>query len=116
MPVMLPSAELLSQWAAEELWDWRVRVLFASACAIAALAALAIYLIWGNGRTGKSDGKTRRYLGRISVTLLVIAIGEASFFKEPLSTALLIATALVIGVAALEMPTAESDGEITDGS
>ena len=104
MPVMLPSAELLSQWAAEELWDWRVRALFGVVCALAAIAVLIIYLVWGRKQTGLSDGKARRYMGRISITLFVVALAEASFFKEPVSTMLLIATALAIGAIALGMP------------
>ena len=105
MPVMLPSAELLSQWAAEELWDWRVRALSSAICALAAIAVLVIYLIWGREREVRtSDGKARRYMGRISATLLVIALAEGSFFKEPVSTLLLIATALAIGAIALGMP------------
>ena len=101
---MIPSAELLAQWAAEELWDWRVRVMFASLCAAAALFALFVYLAWGRSQNGQSDGRARRYTGRISVSLIVIAVAEASFFKEPVSTALLLATALALGAIALGMP------------
>ena len=104
---MLPSAELLAQWAAEELWDWRVRVLFAVVCILAVLAVLAIYLIWGRNRQdaeGAVIGRARKYTGRVCVALLVIAVAEASFFKEPVSTGLLLATAVVVGAIALSMP------------
>lgn len=101
---MLPSAELLAQWAAEELWDWRVRAIFAAVCVMAALVALAIYFKWGRNDTGDSDGKARCYLGRVSVTLLVIAAFESLFFKEPVSTLLLLVTAAIVGAISLNLP------------
>lgn len=108
MPVMLPSAEQLSLWAAEELWDWRVRALFALVCIVAALAILAIYLVGNRGKSELSGSRARRYLGRIAVTLAVIAVAEISFFKEPVSLLLLLITAAVAGVAGLEFPPAPS--------
>ncbi len=99
-----PTPDMLALWAAEQLWDWRVRMLFAAVCVVAALAALFVYLKWGRGRTGQPDGKARTYLGRISVTIFVVAAAEMGFFREPVSTMLLVATAIVIGVAALRMP------------
>ena len=110
MPVMLPSAELLAQWAAEELWDWRVRALFAAVCAIAALATLVVYLAWGRNKESLSTGRPRRYLGRIAVVLLVVAGFEALFFKEPVSTALLLCTALIIGSIGLSLSAASPAG------
>lgn len=116
MSVMLPSAELLARWAAEELWDWRVRALFALVCAVAVLAVLVVYLAWGLGpaegeddaghlgKAPRDTGRARRYMGRISVALLVLAVAEASYFKEPVSTALLLLTALLIGLIALGQP------------
>ena len=99
-----PTADMLALWAAEQLWDWRVRMLFAAVCIIAALAALFVYLKWGRGRSGQPDGKARTYLGRIAVTTFVVAAAEMGFFRETVSTVLLVATAIVIGVAALRMP------------
>lgn len=113
MPVMLPSAELLAQWAAEQLWDWRVRAIFAAVCALAALATLVIYLKWGRGKAGDNAGKARRYAGRVSVILFVIAAFEALFFKEPVSTLLLLGTAIVVGIVALSLP--RSGEETADG-
>lgn len=104
MQVMIPSAELLAQWAAEELWDWRVRLLFATVCAFALIAALAIYLFFGRDREPGNAGRARRYMGRVSVTMFVTMIGEAAFFKEPVATALLAVTAIAIGAIALSMP------------
>ena len=108
MPVMLPSAEQLATWAAEELWDWRVRALFAVVCLVVMLVVLIIYLKWGRNR--KDDtGRMRRYLGRMSTSLLVVTIAEASFFKEPVSTVLLLVTSLAIGVIALGVPGDSAD-------
>ena len=109
MPVMLPSAEQLALWASEQLWDWRVRVLFAAICAIAMVAALVIYLAWGRNENRAATGKPRRYLGRVSVTLLLIAGGEIIFFKEPVSAILLLGTALAIGLIAFGMPERTQD-------
>ena len=116
MQVMIPSAELLAQWAAEELWDWRVRLLFATVCAFALIAVLAIYLFLGRDRETENSVRARRYTGRVSATMFVLAIGEAAFFKEPVSTALLAATAIAIGAIALSMPRepSPSPNPITD--
>lgn len=104
MQVMIPSAELLAQWAAEELWDWRVRLLFATVCAFALIATLAIYIFFGRDRKPSDVGRARRYMGRVSVTMFVATICEASFFKEPVATVLLAVTATAIGAIALSMP------------
>lgn len=107
MVAMVPSAELLSRWAAEELWDWRVRALFAALCVVFMLLVLAAYLLWG--RLPACDdlrhvGRARRYLTRLSVTSFAIAIGEASFFREPVAAVLLVATGIAVGIIALHMP------------
>ena len=99
-----PTADMLALWAAEQLWDWRVRLLFAVVCVVAALAALFVYLKWGRNRDGGPSPKARKYFGRIAVTTIVILIGEASFFKDSLATALLAVTALVIGIIGLRFP------------
>lgn len=104
MSVMIPSAETLAQWAAEELWDWRVRLLFAAICALAVIVVLVVYLVLGRTQSSRDDGRIRRYFGRVSITLLVIMVTEISFFKEPVSAALLTVTALAIGAIAFNMP------------
>ena len=122
MPVMLPSAELLAQWAAEELWDWRVRAIFGAVCALAALAVLGIYLIWGREKPGskasaQDASRARRYMGRVAVVLLVVALAEAAFFKEVVSAVLLLGTAAAIGLIALNMSddAAGNAAQITGG-
>ena len=118
MPVMLPSAELLAQWAAEELWDWRVRALFAALCVIAVLCALVAYLRWGRIESGSpaNGNRARTYIGRICVSVFVIALAEASFFKEPVSTVLLLATGLAVGLVALSMPRSSHNPDGSEAS
>ena len=99
-----PTPEMLAFWAAEQLWDWRVRMLFAIVCVIAALIALFVYLKWGRTRENASMSKARTYLGRISVTMFVITVVEQLFFKDGLASLLLLGTAIVIGVVGLRMP------------
>ena len=122
MSVMLPSAELLAQWAAEELWDWRVRAIFGVVCVLAVLAVLAIYLIWGREKSGseapvEDNGRARRYMGRVAVVLFVVALAEIAFFKEVVSAILLLGTAVAVGLIALSMPdgAVESAVHATDG-
>ena len=104
MQDMQPSAEQLALWAAEQVWDWRVRALFAAVCVAAVIATLIVYLVWERGNEEASSGRARTYTGRIAVTLAVIAAGEALFFKEPVSTILLLATAIAIGLVGLSLP------------
>ena len=105
MSTVTANSDLLAQWAAEELWDWRVRALFAAVCVLAALAAIAMYFICGRNRDNeRRDGKARRFTSRISIALLVIAVAEASYFKEPVATVLLLVTGAAIGILALGLP------------
>lgn len=104
-----PTPEMLAFWAAEQLWDWRVRMLFTAVCVIAALAALFVYLKWGRNRGADSSAKARRYLGRISVATFVITVAEMSFFKDSVASALLVATAAVIGIIGLRLPQGGSE-------
>lgn len=106
MSVMIPSAELRALWAAEELWDWRVRMLFAAVCVIVALIALAIYLAWGRDNERGDPPRARRYMGRLCVTTLVVTVAESSFFGEPTATAFLAGTAVVVGLIGLSFPPA----------
>ena len=112
MPVMLPSAELLAQWAAEQLWDWRVRLLFTAICVLAIVAVLVTYAIWARNDELAASGRARIYINRIAVTLAVVAAGEQLFFKDMVSTAILLGTAAVLFIAALSLP-AKSPADAT---
>ena len=98
------TADMLALWAAEELWDWRVRLLFGIVCIVFALATLGVYLLWARRDPEDQLGRPRRYMGRLSASLAVIATAEAGFFKEPVSTVLLFGCALAIALIGLSMP------------
>ena len=101
---MTPTEEMLARWAAEELWDWRVRMLFGALCVASMLIVLGIYLVWGRSSAESGNGAARRYIGRTSFAMLIAGIVAVLFFKEPISAALAILTAFAIELVALSMP------------
>ena len=104
-------AEWLDSNARGSIWDNKVRVMF-GIVAIAALA-LAIAVVALRGRTVLA----RRGLVRIAVTLLVITIAEAFFFKEPLTTAFLLVIVIALVLLALCVTDSEeSEGEEGQGA
>ena len=91
--------------ARASIWDNKVRVLFLPLIAIAALAAIVCVARFGR------TARTRRWLVRIATTLGIIAVAEQAFFREPLTTALLLAGAAVIAILSLRLPQADEDLE-----
>ncbi|HAM15766.1 MAG TPA: hypothetical protein DCP91_07905 [Eggerthellaceae bacterium] len=101
-----PTSEQLALWAAEELWDWHVRTLFALVCVVAVVSAIVVYVACGHERNRGADssGRARRYLGRIAVALAVVGGAESMFFRDSATTLLIAATAAIIGFVGLRMP------------
>ena len=91
-------AEWLDANARASIWDNQVRGLFGIVAVVAIV--LAIILVAVQGRTPRA----RRSLVRIAVTLFVIAVAEQLFFKEPLTTGLLLAIVVVLAFAAACLP------------
>ena len=76
----------------------KVRVVFMPLVAIAALAAIIVALAFGR------SPRTRRWFVRIAATLGVVALAEQAFFRESLTTCVLLAAAAVIALLAGCLP------------
>ena len=94
--------------SAEEIWDWRVRALFAAICVFVVIVTIILYA--AQNRRGTSGARTRRAFGRIAVTLFIVAVGGMGFFKDGPACVVLLATAAVIGAMGLRMPYDCSNG------
>lgn len=89
----------------EAAWDNKVRVLFLSAAIVVILiGAVAVF------RRGRSP-LSRRALVRVAATLAIMAAGEQLFFREPLTTILLAALAVITAFVALALPLKEPSEE-----
>ena len=104
----MADADMQALMVAEQIWEWRVRALFAVICAIAVVIAIVTYLIWEKKDRLDGGGRVRKCFGRLCVALLVACVAELGFFKDVPSAGILVATAAVIGIAGLRMPAGES--------
>ena len=100
-------ADWLDQSARASIWDNKVRTVFAPLVAVAALIAIATALAFGRSM------RTRRWFVRIAATLCIVALAEQAFFREPVTTVILLAAAAVIAFLAVLLPNRE-DG-LEDG-
>ena len=100
--------EWLDQSARASIWDNKVRVVFMPLVAIAALSAIIVAFAFGR------SPRTRRWFVRIAATLGVIALAEQAFFREPLTTCVLLATAAVIALLAGGLPLNDEEPEEED--
>ena len=101
-------ADWLDSSARASIWDNKVRAASLPLAVLAALAAAITVLALGE------TARSRRWLVRYATALAIVALFEQLFFQEPLTTALLLAAAVVIGLAALLLPrvdAAPAEGE-----
>ena len=91
-------SQWLDQSARASIWDNKVRVVFMPLVAIAALVAIVIAIAFGR------SSRTRRWFVRIAATLGVIALAEQAFFREPLTTCVLLIAAAAIALLAGCLP------------
>ena len=91
-------SEWLDQSARASIWDNKVRVMFMPLVAIAALVAIVAAIAFGR------SPRTRRWFVRIAATLGVVALAEQAFFRESLTTCVLLAAAAVIALLAGCLP------------
>ena len=95
---MAEEAQWVDTAQREMAWDNNVRVLF-----LGLAGAIILVGFLGALRRGRSP-LTRRALIRTAATLGVTALGEHLFFREPLTTLVLVALALVVAVIAWLLP------------
>jgi len=79
-------------------WDNNVRVLFLGLAVFIILAGVVGVL-----RHGRSP-KARRTLIRVSATFCIVALAENLFFREPLTTLMLFALAVIVLIVAFMLP------------
>ena len=91
-------SEWLDQSARASIWDNKVRVMFMPLVAIAALVAIVVAIAFGR------SPRTRRWFVRVAATLGIIALAEQAFFREPLTTCVLLAATAVIALLAGGLP------------
>ena len=91
-------SEWLDQSARASIWDNKVRVMFMPLVAIAALVAIVVAIAFGR------SPRTRRWFVRVAATLGIIAVAEQAFFREPLTTCVLLIAAAVIALLAGCLP------------
>ena len=89
----------------EMAWDNNVRALFLGIAGVVILIGLVSAL-----RHGRSP-LMRRALMRTAATLAIIALGESLFFREPLTTLVLLALALVIAAVGYAISRLSDAGE-----
>ena len=91
-------SEWLDRSARASIWDNKVRVMFMPIVALAALAAAIVAVAFGR------SSRTRRWFVRIAATLGIVALAEQAFFREPLTTGILLAAAVAIALLAGCLP------------
>ena len=72
--------------------------MFMPLVAIAALVAIVVAIAFGR------SPRTRRWFVRVAATLGIIALAEQAFFREPLTTCVLLVAAAVIALLAGCLP------------
>ena len=80
------------------IWDNEVRVLFVAIAVVIVLVGVIVAV------RSRPSARSRRSLIRTACTLGVVAMAEQLFFREPLTTGILVAAALVVGLGALALP------------
>lgn len=88
----------LDQAARGSIWDNKVRMLFVPLISLAALVAIGVAVAF------KRTVRTRRWFVRIAATLGIVALAEHAFFREPITTVLLLAAAAIIALLAIFLP------------
>lgn len=80
------------------IWDNRVRILFMPLISLAALVAIGVVIVF------RRTARTRRWFVRIAATLGIVALAGHAFFREPITTVLLLAAAAMIALLAVFLP------------
>ena len=86
-------------------WDNNVRVFFLIVAMAVILVGIVSVLF--RGRTARS----RRVLLRVSAVLAIIALAENLFFREPLTTLMLVALAVIVAAIMLMLPVKDEDAK-----
>ena len=93
----------------EAAWDNNVRVLFGVLAGVIVAIGGVLAIWWGR------SPRSRRALQRVAATLGIVALGEHLFFKEPITTFILVGLAAAVFLVALAMP-AENQSEAEPSS